>query len=192
MGVVAWLKHVWNPDEAIRKQGKIKGPGGQEMVTNGPFAIATAEGRLNCKNCGVTFDSATVLMAHGFYMNERAKETPAVIAHFAMPCRKCSVYSVFLLSDLPNPRWGMRRRQYALTKQQGVDIMFDGPLPPYISGNKIICRNCGFPFDDSAYGQARDSTHKADWHTTDIYFFKCTNCSQVCAYRMKELKGRPS
>jgi hypothetical protein len=66
MGLMDRFKNALNPDAAIRKQGKVKAPDGKDMVTDGPFPIATDEGRLICKNCGVTCDNATVWMAQGF------------------------------------------------------------------------------------------------------------------------------
>jgi hypothetical protein len=192
MGFLDRLKNSLNPDAALRKQGRVKGPSGEDMVTDGPFAIATDEGRLICKNCGVTFDSATVWTAQGFYMSEKFGPQRSAGTYFGVQCRKCSVYSMFLQSDLPRYMRGMRGRPYQTMTQQGVEIMFDGPLPLVDADGRFICRSCGLSLDEAAYDRARNETHKGNWDTTDVFILRCTNCAQVCGYQMQELNTRPA
>lgn len=192
MGLLDRFKNAINPDAAIRKQGRAKGPDGQDMVLDGPFPIANDDGRLNCKNCGVTFDSATVWMAQAFYLGERLGGPANKDAFYAIPCRKCSAYAVFLLSDLPKFMPGIRRRKWTSMEKHGINIMYDGPLPVSDSDDNIICRHCGLAFDDKAFALAKSGVHKDDWHTTEHYILKCSNCSQVCAYQTVELQSRPS
>jgi hypothetical protein len=97
------------------------------------------------------------------------------------------------LSDLPGFIRGIRTdRKFTSMEQHGVNIMYDSPLPIYDSDDNLMCRYCGLAFDEKAYDLSRTGVHKDDWDTTDYYIFKCSNCSQVCAYPIQELQGRPS
>ena len=188
MGFLDRIKTALNPDDAIRKQQRTTAPDGKEVVTDGPFQIATDAGRLICKNCGVQFDSATVPMAQGFYVGGGKKSE-----HFAVPCRKCDAYSMFLFSDVSRLASlpGMTRQPFAWVEAaQGIKILHDGPLPIYDKQERMLCRYCGVPFDDAALDFARQF-HKSDWATTNQYFIKCSNCKQLCGFMTAKLRRRP-
>lgn len=188
MGFFDRAKDWLYPDDALRRQGRTTGPDGQVVVYVGPFAIATDEGRLICKNCGVQFDSATVPMAQGFYYSQVKRGE-----QFAVPCRKCDVYSAFLFTDVlkfPMPP-GAERRPFVWIDHKGVRILTESFLPIYDQQERMLCRYCAVPLDHAAFEGAR-AMHGDKWSTTDCYFIRCSNCETVSAFMNKDLRRRPA
>ena len=179
----------------------MKAPDGKPMVAEGPFPIATEEGRLNCKNCGTTYDAATVYQAHGMYVAETHPDR--LFTHY---CRKCSTHSVFLREDvaqfatLPGMTTKPRNERQLGTGDKQLKVIVDGPLPLFDPKNALLCRSCGLPFTEEAFRRWRQSPELAGFLTDKgLVALQCANCNALSTFfgggknqdpRMTELVSR--
>lgn len=163
----------------------MKAPDGKPIVAEGPFPIATPEGRLICKNCGTTFDWATIRYVQGTYASETAPDRVCT-----QLCRKCSTHSVFLREDIAAvlPLAGMtskpRNERTMGPSHHQVKVVTDGPLPIFDAGGQLLCRNCGLAFTEDAFEHWRKTIENFldMFLKSGTIIVQCTNCKAACAF----------
>jgi hypothetical protein len=167
----------------------MKDSQGLRIVFEGPFPLATPEGRLNCKNCGTTFDWATVWYAQATYVGLANPDSFCSVV-----CRKCSTRTAILREDIQNvPKLPGMTSKPLVERTIGsgtrtAKYVYESPLPLFNVSNELLCRRCGRPQTEAAYDHWREHVSSfLDMLTTKgMVLIKCSCCEMLNAYAAGE------